>query len=291
MQYTGYTFRARGLAEGLDYETVYDLLIDQLGAIGFDSFETEGECLRAYIPTAQTDDEALRTALGEYPIEGIAFSYESEVIPEVNWNEEWEKHYFQPITLGEGLCVIRAPFHEPSPEVATEIIISPKMAFGTGNHETTALVIGYLLDQGAGLQGKAVLDMGCGTGILGILALKQGAKTLTAIDIDEWAYLNVLENASLNGVSIPDALQGDASSLIGRGPYDLVLANITRNILLEDMPAYAEVMRPGATLILSGFYQEDIPLLTDRATELGLTYIGERSHNRWALLELKKNDQ
>ncbi len=292
MQYTSYTFRAEALPEGLELEVVYDLLSAELAEVGFDSFEAGAETLLAYIPTELIDQEAIATAihatLDQLSSDGLRLSYHIETIPEVNWNEEWERNYFQPIILGNGLCMIRAPFHTPEPSIKTEVIISPKMAFGTGNHETTALVIEYLLSLGEGLQGKRVLDMGCGTGILGILALKQGAGHLTAIDIDEWAYHNVLENASLNGVSIPDALQGDASSLSGREPYDLVLANITRNILLQDLPAYVEVMRPLGTIALSGFYQEDAPLLIERGRQLGLTLIDQRSNNRWTLLVLQR---
>ena len=160
------------------------------------------------------------------------------------------------------------------------------MAFGTGNHETTALMMSYII--GHSMKGLRVLDMGCGTGILGILALKQGAECLTAIDIDEWAYLNVLENAQLNGVHIEEAMQGDASSLAGKKPYDLILANITRNILLADMPAYVAVLKEGGHLILSGFYEEDVEVLTDGAKELGLSALGYEVRNRWTRLELVK---
>lgn len=288
MKYTAYTFSIVRQSEGLESETIFDLLADQLGEIGFDSFEQVEELLKAYIPTHLFTDSAIPRAIEELGLDGLELSYTTEEIPEVNWNEEWEKNYFQPIVIGENLCMIRAPFHEPNPEVRTEIIISPKMAFGTGNHETTALMISYLLEQGEGLRGQTVLDMGCGTGILGILALKQGASHLTAIDIDEWAYQNVLENAQLNGVSIPDTLQGDASSLEGREPYDLILANITRNILLEDMPAYISVMKPGARLVLSGFYEEDAPMLIERGRSLGLSIRSQASRNRWTRLELCK---
>ena len=158
------------------------------------------------------------------------------------------------------------------------------MAFGTGNHETTSLICSWLL--GHDLRGLRALDMGCGTGILGIIALKRGAGSLTAIDIDPWAYENVQENASLNNVSIDEIICGDASTLEGKAPYDLILANITRNILLEDMPRYTAVMRSGSRLLLSGFYEEDIPLLVARGEELGLQFVANMVHNRWSLVEL-----
>lgn len=288
MQYTEYLFTPKALPQGLELETVYDLLCELLGEVGFDSFE-QGDALKAYIPTSQIDHQAIADALSSFPIERISFAYTYEDVPEVNWNEEWEKHYFQPIILGDKLCAIRAPFHQAIEGVRTEVIISPKMAFGTGNHATTALVIEYLIEQGSDLNGKRVLDMGCGTGILGILALKLGAQELTAIDIDQWAYLNVLENAQLNGVAIPDALQGDASSLQGRGVYDLILANITRNILLEDLGSYASALKSGANIVLSGFYTEDIPLLQELGETLGLSYVSHKSQDNWARLVLRKN--
>ena len=165
-----------------------------------------------------------------------------------------------------------------------EIIINPKMAFGTGNHETTSLVGEWILSHD--VSGQRVLDMGCGTGILGLIALKRGARHLTAIDIDPWAYANVQENAALSGVTIDEMLCGDAALLEGREGYDLILANITRNILLEDMPRYSEVMLPGARLILSGFYEEDIPLLRARGEELGLIFVSSEVRQRWSRVEL-----
>ena len=165
-----------------------------------------------------------------------------------------------------------------------EIIINPKMAFGTGNHQTTSLVGEWILSHD--VHGLRVLDMGCGTGILGLLALKRGARYLTAIDIDPWAYANVQENATLSGVTIDEMLCGDAALLEGRAGYDLILANITRNILLEDMPRYRAVMLPGARLILSGFYEEDIPLLRARGEELGLSFVSSEVSQRWSRVEL-----
>lgn len=286
MQYTKYTISITSKPEDLSHDDLFALLSDHLASIGFDSFEEDGEQLLAYIPCERDADGLLAGLELELPITEIQLGYQSEVMPDINWNEEWEKNYFSPIVIGEGLCLIRAPFHTPSHDVKTEVIINPKMAFGTGNHETTALVVRYILNHA--VEGLRVLDMGCGTGILGILALKLGASHLTAIDIDEWAFHNIVENATLNGVHQLEALQGDASILLGREPYDLILANITRNILLEDMPAYVSVLNPQGTLVLSGFYEEDTPLLLERANALGLSLIEKCVQNKWTLLALRQ---
>lgn len=288
MRYTQYSFTAEGEHASELLETAYDILSALLAPLGFDSFQQEGNQLLAYIPTeAIAEGFCIDPLLADFPIPTFSLSYQAVQIEDVNWNEEWEKNYFQPISLADGACIIRAPFHPAEAGAEVEIIISPKMAFGTGNHETTSLIISHLLERK--LEGQRVLDMGCGTGILGILALRRGAESLTAIDIDEWAYHNVLENAELNGVTIAEVIIGDASSLSGLQPYDLVLANITRNILHADLPAYASVMKPGASIILSGFYLEDAPLLIERGAQLGLSHVGTRERNRWAMLELRKD--
>lgn len=287
MQYTRYTINIQSKPNELNQEDAFDLLSALLADLGFDSFEHQEDALLAYIPTELNDPSLIADFESNLPIEGLRCTYQVEAMPDINWNEEWEKNYFQPILIGENLCLIRAPFHEPNPNVHTEIVINPKMAFGTGNHETTALMMSYIL--GHDMTNKRVLDMGCGTGILGILALKQGASTLTAIDIDEWAYLNVLENAELNKVVIDEALQGDASSLSNRKPYDLILANITRNILLQDMAAYVAVLKPQGSLVMSGFYEEDADLLIEHGKGLGLSLNSIESRNKWTRVELIKN--
>ena len=286
MQYLQLTisYHYDSAATSLRDEDLSDWLIAELGPLGFDSFEQDAYELKAFIPTEQYDADATRELLDAFPVAGFSYTLTAEELPDINWNEEWEKNYFQPILLGDDACLIRAPFHDPRPEVPLEIIINPKMAFGTGNHETTSLVGEWILSHD--VSGQRVLDMGCGTGILGLIALKRGARHLTAIDIDPWAYANVQENAALSGVTIDEMLCGDAALLEGREGYDLILANITRNILLEDMPRYREVMRPGARLILSGFYEEDIPLLRARGEELGLTFVGSEVRQRWSRVEL-----
>ena len=286
MQYLQLTisYHYDSAATSLRDEDLSDWLIAELGPLGFDSFEQDAYELKAFIPTEQYDADATRELLDAFPVAGFSYTLTAEELPDINWNEEWEKNYFQPILLGDDACLIRAPFHDPRPEVPLEIIINPKMAFGTGNHETTSLVGEWILSHD--VSGQRVLDMGCGTGILGLIALKRGARHLTAIDIDPWAYANVQENATLSGVTIDEMLCGDASLLEGREGYDLILANITRNILLEDMPRYREVMLPGARLILSGFYEEDIPLLRARGEELGLTFVSSEVRQRWSRVEL-----
>lgn len=265
-----------------------DWLVATLSELDFDSFEQEAYLLKAFVEESLYDEAATREALTSLPVAGFTYELQAELLPEVDWNEEWEKNYFQPLLLGEGRLLVRAPFHAPQPEVPQEIIISPKMAFGTGNHETTSLVASWLLDHD--LRGLRVLDMGCGTGILGLIALRQGASYLTAIDIDPWSYANVQENAALNALHIDEMICGDASALAGRGGYDLVLANITRNILMADLPQYASSMAPGARILLSGFYAEDAPLLIQRGQELGLSPVSQVERNRWTLLELVKEN-
>lgn len=288
MQYLCYTITLKTDNPLVSKEDVFDYLAATLAELGFDSFEQQEHQLLAYIPQDLHEEGLIAPTLFEdLPFEGLVWDYQYELMPDVNWNEEWEKNYFQPIIIGENLCQIRAPFHQANLEVQTEVIISPKMAFGTGNHETTALMMSYILKRD--VRAKRVLDMGCGTGILGILALKQGAKSLVAIDIDEWAYLNVLENASLNAVHIDEALQGDASSLAGREVFDLILANITRNILLQDMEAYAAVLAEGGSLVLSGFYEVDCELLIAEGRRLGLSFVGQETRNGWARLELRRD--
>lgn len=288
MQYTRYTFYLSNKPEHIiNLSDVYDLLSELLSERGFDSFEQVDSLLYAYIPSSLEEELKPKDLTSALPFEGISLNWDRELMPDINWNEEWEKNYFQPIIVGDNLCQIRAPFHPSNLNVKSELIINPKMAFGTGNHETTALMMSYILEHN--IQGLRVLDMGCGTGILGILALKQGAKDLVAIDIDEWAYLNVLENADLNSVQITQAIQGDASVLIGQAPFDLILANITRNVLMQDMSTYSSVLSKGGRLVLSGFYEDDIPCLTAHAEQFGLKPLGTEFRNRWSRLDLIKD--
>ncbi|MBT8320350.1 MAG: 50S ribosomal protein L11 methyltransferase [Eudoraea sp.] len=251
-----------------------EILVAELSQLGFDSFLETETGLLAYIP-----------AIGDTPeIEGVGIlsnpnfkiSYNCTEVAPVNWNETWEKN-FDPILIDQS-CAIRAPFH-PAFDVPYEIVIEPKMSFGTGHHETTHMMVQFLLR--AKLKGKSVLDMGCGTGVLAILAAMRGADRVTAIDIDHWSYENSVENANRNGQATIEIVQGDASLLEGR-KFDLILANINRNVLLEDLPIYAEALiAPGGELYLSGFYEEDLSLLNAESLKLGLHLTEKLKKGNW----------
>ena len=259
-----------------DSEINREILTAQMGELGFDSFSETDKTIEAFIPSSAFTEDVLQSeSLKDNPLFKVRF--QTEVIPDQNWNEVWEKNYFKPL-LVENRCLIRAPFHTDTPKAEYEIVIDPRMAFGTGNHETTYLMISAILSQD--LQGKQVLDMGCGTGILGILASMRGAETVKAIDIDEWAYNNTLENAEINNVTNIDVFQGDANFL-GKHKFDVVYANIHRNILLQDLPIYASVMCKEAEIIMSGFYLEDLPTISAKAEEVGLKPASYQERNNW----------
>ena len=221
--------------------------------------------------------------VANFPLPDTQISYEIKEAEDKDWNEEWEKNFFQPIVIGDRCC-IHSTFHHDTPQVEYDIIINPQMAFGTGHHETTGLIISELLD--SDLAGRSLLDMGCGTAILAILARMRGAKPCTAIDIDDWCVRNSDENIALNGVDQISVYHGDASILGDKGPFDYVIANINRNILLADMAHYVARMNPGATLLMSGFYVEDIAVLRAEAERLGLIWQHHRENNRWAAIRM-----
>jgi len=257
-------------------EWMCDILCSQLGEIGFDSFVETETGLEAFIPTPNFEEENLNFVLNAFQ-EDFTFSVESEVIKSRNWNEVWEKNYFKPLVIGDEL-MIRAPFHTEYPNAKYEIVIEPNMAFGTGNHETTATIIESILQND--LRGKTILDMGCGTGILGILASMKGAKKITAIDIDEWSFNGTTENAALNNIKNIDVKLGDAG-LLGNEKYDVIFANIHKNVLLNDMQAYFDNLQTGGTLIVSGFYTEDIPAIKTKAISIGMKDNGFVEKNNW----------
>ena len=229
------------------------------------------------------DAEAVAAILTDFPMPEVTIDYHYAEAEDRDWNEEWEKNFFQPIVIGERCC-IHSTFHHDTPQVEYDIIINPQMAFGTGHHETTGLIISELLD--SDLTGRSLLDMGCGTAILAILARMRGAQPCTAIDIDDWCVRNSEENIALNGVDQISVYHGDASILRDKGPFDYVIANINRNILLADMTHYVARMNPGATLLMSGFYVEDIDVLRAEAERLGLIWQHHRENNRWAAIRM-----
>jgi ribosomal protein L11 methyltransferase len=204
-------------------------------------------------------------------------------LEDINWNREWESNY-QPVTIA-GKCHVRAPFHPPVNNVPYEIVIEPKMSFGTAHHETTQLMVEWLLE--LDVAGKDLLDMGCGTGILAILANKLGVRYVTGIDNDEWAWRNSLENFAINNVGEGIVFQGDAA-LIGSECYDVILANINRNVLLRDMKAYSSGLRQNGIILFSGFYKKDKEIITETALAAGLNIIGSRDLNDWAIMLFHK---
>lgn len=264
-------------------ETITDILADALCGIGYESFVPDGEGVTAYIKNEDFSQENLADALSFFPLPDVTFTFTETMVEGRDWNREWEKNYFQPIVV-DNRCVIHSSFHHDFPECEYDIVIDPKMAFGTGHHSTTSLIIRQLLSRD--LKGKAVTDMGTGTGILAILAAMRGASPVTAIEIDPMAQVNAVENVALNHHPEINVLLGDAS-LLGSAPKaDLFLANINRNIIMADLHAYAAAMKPGATLLLSGFYTEDVDVLMPVAEALGFTKKGVTSDKNWACLEL-----
>ncbi len=257
-------------------QEVADVITAQLSNYGYESFVDMDDGFCAYTPSADFDVHLLKDLI--IPDFNIEVTFEHKLIEQRNWNAEWEAN-FKPVTIA-GKCIVRAPFHEKDPTIQYDVIIEPKMSFGTAHHETTALMIQTLLNES--VSGKSVLDMGCGTAVLAILAHKMGAGPVTAIDNDEWAYDNALANVKKN--NCPDIVvqYGDASLLSG-GRFDLILANINRNILMNDIKAYQKVLNTGGVLLLSGFYEKDIVVITEKAVGLSLSLDHHKVLNDWAV--------
>lgn len=262
--------------------TLNDVLSAFLGEIGFESFVEYNDGIKGYIQQPIYDEATLKETIANIPLENISISYKSDLLEDKDWNEEWEKNFFQPIVIGNR-CAIHSTFHKDVPKAEYDILINPQMAFGTGHHETTSLILGELLD--AELKNKSLLDMGCGTSILAILAAMKGAQPITAIDIDTWCVDNSKENILLNKISNITVELGDANSLQGRESFDIIIANINRNILLHDMDSYAACMHKNSEIFMSGFYVEDIPLIQEKAESLGLEFISYKEKNNWAVVK------
>lgn len=270
--YLGYHFTVEPKEPGSE------ILIAELGEKPFESFIESDSGIVAYIKKEfWTDDLIDDLHILQSP--EFVITYKIEEIGQVNWNEEWEKN-FDPIDV-DGKCHVRAPFH-PKTDAEYDIVIEPKMSFGTGHHETTHMMIQHLLE--TDVQGKKTLDMGCGTAILAILSEMKGAKPIDAIDIDNWCYLNSIENAQRNNCSHISVYEGDASLLSGR-KYDVIIANINRNILLNDMQYYVDSLNTDGVLLLSGFYEDDIQAIDESCRQKGLTFVKKHNRNNWVSLK------
>lgn len=267
-------------------EAASDILAAFCGDMGFETFVTEEPFLKGYIQKSVFDEQQLRDTLEFFPMPEVVITYSTADAEDKDWNEEWEKNGFEPIIIGSELTV-QGTGHDCPSNTRYEILLDPKMAFGTGSHETTYMILEQLLTMD--LNGKEVLDAGCGTGVLGIMTALKGAASVMAYDIDEWSVNNTRTNCALNHVENITVHEGDASVLQNlENRFDLVLANINRNILLADMPHFVRVLKNGGQLILSGFYTEDVAQLVEAAQALGLEKVLQKERNGWACLLLKK---
>lgn len=287
MKYLEAKFKIETTGEML--QVCRDLLADSAAEAGFESFEENEEGLDGYVQKDLFDKEALDAAIADFPIENTRITYSIAEAEDKDWNQEWEEQGFAPICVDDQILIYDAKHPElhltTSPD-HIEIGIEAKLAFGTGNHETTRMIVSTLL--GMSFYKKRVLDCGCGTGILGIVAAKLGASKVVGYDIDEWSVENAKHNAQLNGVDNMEVYFGNASVISHiSGIFDVVVANINRNILLADMKAFRSVLADGGNLILSGFYEEDVPILLQKARELGLQETGRRSDSNWTCLVLR----
>ncbi|MBX7051248.1 MAG: 50S ribosomal protein L11 methyltransferase [Flavobacteriales bacterium] len=260
-----------------------DVLVAELADAGFDSFVETDDGVKAYIPEENFTDDIMKDMM-VMKMPELSISYVKSMIEDQNWNAEWEKS-FDPIDV-EGKCLIRAPFHDASASHLYEIIIEPKMSFGTGHHATTYLMIAEMMDMD--LNGKTVLDMGCGTGVLAVMAEKQQASDIDAIDIDEWAFENTLENVERNHCHHIQTIKGGAEAIPSQKRYDVILANINRNILTRDMHVYVNAMNTSSHILFSGFFVTDRRDIETVATSLGLQFVHQRERGEWTLLHFRK---
>lgn len=266
-------------------EVATDILAAMLAETGYESFVPDEVGMTAYVPHGSYDADTLAQVVAEFPLEGYTIEYTTEKIEGEDWNAEWEKNYFQPIVVDD-LCVIHSTFHTDVPRAKYDILIDPKMAFGTGHHQTTCHMLRAIL--ASDMTGKRVLDMGCGTALLAILARKHGATQVVGIDIDEFAYENALDNIRLNDTADIEIRLGGTDALHRGEVFDYILANINRNILLGDMANYATCMQPGSVIFMSGFYVEDMEMLKEEAARCGLRYDSYAEDNRWAMMKFVK---
>ncbi len=264
------------------WKEIYTSLMAEAGCDSFMDGGNENELL-CYIPEKDYQEDVIKDLLETPQFPEVKISYSVAPMEDKDWNAAWEANY-EPVLI-DGKCYIRAPFHPSQPDAEYEIVIEPKMSFGTAHHATTAQMVSYLLE--TDVRSKAVLDMGAGTGVLAILATLKGANPVTAIDNDEWAYRNGVENAKHNRCDQLKVLLGDAS-LLRDDSYDIILANINRNILLQDIPQYVKCMNEGALLFLSGFYEEDLPALRYCCAQNGLKYVDHKAKDKWVAAKFEK---
>ncbi len=258
-----------------------DILIAYLNELGYEAFEEHLKGVDAYIQEDLFDETILKQL--QDTVKTLDFSYQWNVLEEQNWNKTWEENY-QPVVIAEKLLV-RSTFHKPIPTLPFEVIINPQMSFGTGHHQTTSLMLEALLS--LDLQGKKVLDVGCGTGILAIFAVQRGAEVV-GVDIDKNSYQNALENLALNNVAEKIQLKKGTVQMVREQVFDIILANINRNVLLQDMNEYAQRLKPNGTLLLSGFYSSDIDKMQEAIEKANLKKVSEKILEDWTLLEVKK---
>ena len=263
-----------------------EIVTAEISELPFESFSTEGDLLKCYIQKELYDPQALKVVMSGLDYPNFSVEYSANLMPAVNWNAIWESQ-FTPIVV-DGQCTIKASFHEGLKKTRFNITIDPKMAFGTGHHQTTFMMCRALLQNEEAVRGKIVMDMGCGTAILAILAAKMKAAQVYGIDIDAIAAISAYDNARLNRVGTRiETYCGDAS-LLQRNSYDVFLANINRNILLQDIPTYAACIRKGGLLFVSGFYLEDMPMIVGMATSVGLNYVSHDSVDNWCCIKFSK---
>ena len=265
-------------------EIATDVLAALLCEYDYESFVPDETGLTAYVKKELYKEEILTQVVSDFPLEN-KIRYAHEIIEGQNWNSEWEKNYFKPIVVKDK-CVIHSSFHKDIPQLQYDIVIDPKMAFGTGHHATTSLIIEQLLEME--MEGKSVIDMGTGTGILAILSHMRGAKNISAIEIDPVAHANAIENLKINGADIVNLILGDASSLSNLSSVDVFIANINRNIITQDLESYVCALNMGGIMLLSGFYEEDIPVIMKVAEPLGLKYVTHKVKDKWSCLKLSK---
>lgn len=266
-------------------EDACDILSASLAESGFETFVPTEQGITAYVQQALFDESALKDAIEQYPLPDYTIRYEVNVAPDEDWNQAWEEEGFEPIVLDNLVCVHDTK-HTEVPECRYDIIINPRLAFGTGTHPTTQQILRQLCAMK--MEGLRVVDAGCGTGVLGLLCAMRGAKEVFAYDIDEWSAENTKINAELNGIQHIIIKEGDSSVLPQETDYDLLIANINRNILLGDMGRFAQALKTGGKLLLSGFYETDVPLLVEKGKELGFRLEKQSAQDGWAMLLLAK---